>query len=947
MKIKKIALMLSFLVILFSGFACVQAFNIYGYTYNVTGGAINNTNVSIGAYVMAAGSPPVLVTTFSTTSNASGWYNLSGVTANTSWMYKPVIKHYNGTNVDYIGQTLPAFPYGMFLPISTSPTTFYIKEAVGINVTAHNNSGDAKDFQYMMMDESLGVDVESHFTSYVSQYTFWVPKDKNYSITIYPNMSMPTAYSMNNTSLYSAGDLINLPLNITDVPKRVSGYAAFNGAANFSNMTVIAYMYESGGMVSDSHPMPYNMSAWLGSSDVYNLTTGFYNISVFTKETGIKILLMAHASNGSSYAANYHNISITSGSANAEVNFTLRKLSGTAAVINITNSMGGTKIVNTVMKNFVLSNETGDRLGQAHVEVEVNYTNYNGTYLKWMKDVDQNDNGTFTLPAYSAPIKSIQIFSQKGGAPRKLSISAAELVNDYINITLYNFNPGGINSTQSVNVIMYKSSTACDVPAPGTDCNITSTESAEAFSPIKALISGGDVSFRMIDTGNNLTIHYVNVNLIASGPPDAMFDANATNSTYNGSTLEELWRLGSKGPDIYNHIIAGTPYNPNYNVSTLRLHIPKFYDDDWNVVWDIAVNGTNSIPAEYVDYNSTLQYRPYINGTGMDCSNTTDENLTGMCYADTTNHIVWFKLLHFSGTGTEQRGVDIVAPNVSSVSPANESNTAGLSADISVTFSETMNDSTVTNSTFYVLGFNGSISTTDNVTFSLDLNTNFIYSKEYQVNITTGVKDVAGNAMAAVYTWNFTTQAQPAGGGGTPTGTVAVSTTKSIDFSENKEQTLTMVQGDRATFTAAGGGHTVHVKSIAGSIVTISISSEYIEVTLAVNKPQYVDLTGNGVDNLKVTLKSVKGGVADITFEDLDSVSETGEDTTTSSAQATTSGTTESRETPTSAVEATQTGDIEMQETTTGLLPWAGYIVILLIIGMLLGFVYTYVRKKK
>ena len=33
-------------------------------------------------------------------------------------------------------------------------------------------------------------------------------------------------------------------------------------------------------MVSLNHPLPYNMSAWTGGTDVFNNNTGIYNITL-------------------------------------------------------------------------------------------------------------------------------------------------------------------------------------------------------------------------------------------------------------------------------------------------------------------------------------------------------------------------------------------------------------------------------------------------------------------------------------------------------------------------------------------------------------------------------------------------------------------------------------------------------------------------------------------
>ena len=76
-------------MVLFALLACnVNAFQFYGYAYNVTKGPVNNTNVSLMAYDMSQmNGPPTPVYINWTMTNASGFFNLS-MPNNDSWNYK-------------------------------------------------------------------------------------------------------------------------------------------------------------------------------------------------------------------------------------------------------------------------------------------------------------------------------------------------------------------------------------------------------------------------------------------------------------------------------------------------------------------------------------------------------------------------------------------------------------------------------------------------------------------------------------------------------------------------------------------------------------------------------------------------------------------------------------------------------------------------------------------
>lgn len=102
---------------------------------------------------------------------------------------------------------------------------------------------------------------------------------------------------------------------------------------------------------------------------------------------------------------------------------------------------------------------------------------------------------------------------------------------------------------------------------------------------------------------------------------------------------------------------------------------------------------------------------------------------------------------------------DSVAPAVLSTAPGSSSRGVGTRAPISVTFSEAMDTSSLTAATFVVsvggAPIPGALSVTSNAatfTPSIDLDPNTLYT----ATVNTGAKDLAGNAMAAAYTWQFT-----------------------------------------------------------------------------------------------------------------------------------------------------------------------------------------------
>ena len=112
--------------------------------------------------------------------------------------------------------------------------------------------------------------------------------------------------------------------------------------------------------------------------------------------------------------------------------------------------------------------------------------------------------------------------------------------------------------------------------------------------------------------------------------------------------------------------------------------------------------------------------------------------------------------------------VDKTAPTVSSVSPASGATNVAPSTDVEATFSEDMNSSTLTTSTFTLTKQGNTTVVPATVSYDaatkkamLDPNSDLEANTTYTATISTGAKDLAGNALAQNYTWSFNTAASP------------------------------------------------------------------------------------------------------------------------------------------------------------------------------------------
>lgn len=106
----------------------------------------------------------------------------------------------------------------------------------------------------------------------------------------------------------------------------------------------------------------------------------------------------------------------------------------------------------------------------------------------------------------------------------------------------------------------------------------------------------------------------------------------------------------------------------------------------------------------------------------------------------------------------------LTPPTVNTTSITNGATDVAVNSAISVTFSEVLDVSTITTSTFTLSGPSGLVAGT--VTFNTATNTAtftpstaLAYNTTYTATITTGVKDLMGNPLASNYSWGFTTVA--------------------------------------------------------------------------------------------------------------------------------------------------------------------------------------------
>ncbi|MBI3306068.1 Ig-like domain-containing protein [Candidatus Nomurabacteria bacterium] len=148
---------------------------------------------------------------------------------------------------------------------------------------------------------------------------------------------------------------------------------------------------------------------------------------------------------------------------------------------------------------------------------------------------------------------------------------------------------------------------------------------------------------------------------------------------------------------------------------------------------------------------------------------------------------------------------DTTPPTVTSTSPTEGAQNVALNSTVQVTFSEPMNQSTINSDTFFVSGGAlevGSITFSGN-TAIFTPSSLLSADRQYTAVVQTGVEDSAGNAMAAQYSWDFTTVVESTGTAPSlsmvsispSSGTIQAGDTVTVTFTEEDSQTDLSVTG--------------------------------------------------------------------------------------------------------------------------------------------------------
>ncbi len=716
-----------------------NAFSFNGWVKNTTFNNVSGANVSIYEFIQGQNAPPTQRIIKSTTTAANGQFNLNNIMSNGSQgagatIYK-VSVYLNNSDGDVIevGPTLPQLPSQPFR-FSMIGGTFYLQNATTLSLYAYNNltyqnfsvptvpdpsaitpNVTSIKFGYEIMDQALGFPIASSIQSGVYNVNVSVPANRNYTVIFmrdpgiftfgtlcegpgYMNAtncpSPPLSVSVTSENVYSGTNstginstryliIVNKSLAFTQV--NLTGCLNIVGNTSDVNVTdIISKMVPWAGFVPPIKGEVSNFDASRSDSlktDGAAITKGctrgglgMYNLTLMGAASGIEWMLEAYAGNTSqneSFVV-YQNVTMTA--TEKVYNLTLVKALGSY--------IAGAGDVNASKIEIAVMDSNGTAPQNAHIELFVRSPVF-GT-MHYVIESLTNGKFNFTFPNNTQEAYVRVYTNQFAPKEQKVKLYSTDVAGiNRTNVTISAFNPrmvlenGSLSSTKtSITMRFMKYSTACNVYTPDpVACKVGDDKSAN-FDPLGAMMAG-KINLWM-KTRTNITLYFINVDMLANGPPDAMMGDNASSATSSSTSAEQVWKFGSAAPKVYDKVMIGIPYNASIDENmSYVINISTLYDNDWNTAWNMTANTTAQLPAEYSDFNTTWFT------TGMTCSNTSTASVTsGSCYMNVTNNrdelsngTFWMTIPHFSNTANKITG----AATAAATTPTTTSSTGGSS----------------------------------------------------------------------------------------------------------------------------------------------------------------------------------------------------------------------------------------------------------------------------
>ncbi|MEW6418400.1 MAG: Ig-like domain-containing protein [Nitrospirota bacterium] len=355
---------------------------------------------------------------------------------------------------------------------------------------------------------------------------------------------------------------------------------------------------------------------------------------------------------------------------------------------------------------------------------------------------------------------------------------------------------------------------------------------------------------------------------------NALYHGDATNVDLDGTSITLSIEMRPEEPPT---VISTSPINNETGVAVTSAIIitfsesidPSTFNPD---TFSLRNNGSN-VEGEISFNGAVVTFTPSAN---LAYSTTYTATIT-IGVKDLAGNAMTENYTWTFTTGAEP---DTTPPTVTAVSPGIGATNVPITTTVTATFSEAMDASTINTTTFTLVNGGSPISGTvayagTTATFTPSGNLN--YSTAYTATVTTGVKDLAGNAMTSDYSWTFTT--------GTALGTGNISGSVKDASTQNPLQGVSISvynQGSVISTGTSDSSGTYNLSVPEGSEYWIEFSKadyitvNYYNVSVVSNTTTYLEtvfmvgtagtgnvsgrvvnaLDGNGVDGLTINLRA-------------------------------------------------------------------------------------------
>ncbi|NCC52510.1 MAG: hypothetical protein EOM20_15010, partial [Spartobacteria bacterium] len=233
--------------------------------------------------------------------------------------------------------------------------------------------------------------------------------------------------------------------------------------------------------------------------------------------------------------------------------------------------------------------------------------------------------------------------------------------------------------------------------------------------------------------------------------------------TPGGDSMEEncTWTFTTEtGPDIYPpYVVSNYPPAGATNVPRNVVVTATFNEDmDPSKFNALTFKLNNLHITGTVDYDEETRTASFTPNGWLDYSKYCYAQLTtGLC--DTNGN---YMTSNYGWEFTTQPPPDTTPPTVTNTLPADEAVDVSATNVIQVYFSENISEASRTNASCISMpGMNGALTWPVNSRAVFTPASNMTYNASYIVHVSANIRDVAGNAMSAPYSFSFTVQDVP------------------------------------------------------------------------------------------------------------------------------------------------------------------------------------------